>query len=518
MARKLALSLRTSVLLVVAAGLLVPAILVLPFAIDRVRHESDERIERQLDQYASILELGAREPLWSLSPQAVSPLVEALLNNPDVVSISIVDATAGPLMTIDRVRPGSKVRYVQRSVSYRQRDLGTVRIGMTGDSVRAEQAHRVWVLLVLTLVQLSLAAVLIFLFLRRRLVQPLERLGLAADRLASGELRHPVPQGGEDEIGRLAARMEGTRRELLQLFAELQTAREELEARVTLRTHDLAAANREQAALLERLRGAQAQLVQSEKLAALGSLVAGIAHELNTPIGNCLMAASTLEDQRRDFVRETEQGLRRSQLNTFLHGVGDATQSLVRNLQRAADLVVSFKQVAVDQTSSQRRRFDLQEIAHEIEVTLAPSFRKSRCRFVNAVPASLRFDSFPGPLGQVITNLATNAITHGLQDHAAGEFRLDAQALGASRVRLVCSDNGQGIPAEHLPRIFDPFFTTRLGTGGSGLGLHIAYNIVTGILGGTISVESTPGQGARFVLDLPLEAPHSEEESRELQA
>jgi len=516
MARKLALSLRTSVLLVVAAGLLVPALLVLPLAIESVRRESEERIQRQLDQYASILELGAREPLWSLSPQSASPLVEALLNNPDVVAVSIVDATAGPLVNVSRVTPGAKVLYAQRPVSYRQRDLGAVRIGMTGESVRAEQTHRMIGLLVLTLVQLGLAAVLIFFFLRRRMVQPLERLGLAADRLASGELRQPVPQGGEDEIGRLASRMEGTRRELLQLFAELQTARDELEARVALRTQDLAAANREQAALLERLSGTQAQLVQSEKLAALGSLVAGVAHELNTPIGNCLMAASTLDDHRRDFIRETEQGLRRSQLNTFLHGLGDATQSLVRNLQRAADLVVSFKQVAVDQTSSQRRRFELREVAHEIEVTLAPSFRKARCRFINAVPEGLQFDSFPGPLGQVITNLATNAITHGLEGQPAGEFRLEAQALGPRRVRLVCSDNGLGIAAEHLPRIFDPFFTTRLGTGGSGLGLHIVYNIVTGILGGTINVESPPGEGARFVLELPLEAPHSEEESRVL--
>ncbi|WP_374514383.1 PAS domain S-box protein, partial [Niveibacterium sp.] len=289
--------------------------------------------------------------------------------------------------------------------------------------------------------------------------------------------------------------------------AEVEEINRTLEDKVARRTHDLESANRELGELLNRLQTAQTQLVQSEKLAALGSLVAGVAHELNTPIGNCLMVATTLEDHRHELNAALESGLRRSTLSDFLTNLADGNDTLLRNLQRAADLVSSFKQVAVDQIGARRRVFDLREIAREIEVTLAPTFRKAGCSFSNEIPDALEFDSYPGPLGQVITNLATNAITHGFETHTGGRITIRAEAEGEQHVKLVFEDNGRGIPAEHLPRIFDPFFTTKLGRGGTGLGLNIVYNIVTGVLGGAIRVESATGEGTRFILTIPRRAP-----------
>lgn len=282
--------------------------------------------------------------------------------------------------------------------------------------------------------------------------------------------------------------------------AELAAINRQLEARVASRTHELAT-------MLSHLQATQNQLVQSEKLASLGALVAGIAHELNTPIGNSLMVASTLQDQRQEFLQEIARGLHRSTLDAFVENIGIGYDSLLHNLYRASELVTNFKELAVDQTSSRRRRFALHEIVHEIEVAQAPAVRRAGCAFHSDIPADIVLDSFPGPLSQIISNLTSNAITHGLDGIPAGEIRICATRLADQRIQLDFADNGRGIPAENLPRIFDPFFTTKLGRGGSGLGLHIVYNLVTGALGGSIEVTSRPGEGAHFCIRLPATAP-----------
>lgn len=772
-------SLRMTILGFVAIGLVLPAVLSLAVLTSRVSEETSLRIRFQLDQYADILAFGAREPLWNLNPESMQAQVEAVLKNPDVVFISVTDRATGPLITVDRTPKGVKVLRDTRKVRYKNRELGTVTVGVTGESLMAQNRQNIAGLTTTMLLQLTLATVLIFVLLRRQLVAPLEVLGKAADALAQGDLTHAVPKLGDNEIGRLGLRFESTRRELLDLFASLEdkntalvhqltertradqarreseelfkavfalsaepmivrrsrdnsrllsnpaweaafgaipddaqgeqdhyaqlwvdeenlrtcgerlnhdgrldqqevrlhrrdgsialmlasarrfenrgedcalwslhditaaraaenTLRESeqqfaalfqhapvplcivdvedearivdvnapfesdfgiprgtclgqtlaslglwpeaedgehfarllggenggkievwmpdaqrkpscrdisgshmqlhgrhhfvwsaidvtpiirakqqvdglnrnLEEKVARRTRALEESNQELAATIERLRQAQAQLVQSEKLAALGALVAGIAHELNTPIGNCMMVASTLEDARDEFTKKLEGGLRRSTLEEFLSSSRDGNETLIRNLRRAADLVTSFKQVAVDQTSSQRRSFDLHEIIREIEITLAPTLRKSHTRIHNEVAEGITFDSYPGPLGQIITNLANNAVTHGFEDRAeGGDITIYSEILTDGQVQLCVEDNGRGIPTEIQPRIFDPFFTTRLGSGGCGLGLHIVYNIVTSILGGQINVSSQIGKGSRFTLTLPRNAP-----------
>ncbi|MBI3714292.1 MAG: PAS domain-containing sensor histidine kinase [Burkholderiales bacterium] len=274
----------------------------------------------------------------------------------------------------------------------------------------------------------------------------------------------------------------------------------ELEQRVAVRTAELSEA-------LASLKRAQSELVQSEKLASLGSMVAGVAHELNTPVGNALMVASTLTDQQQQFEQSLDHGLSRSALNHFLLSVRDTSDILDRNLRRTADLINSFKQVAVDQTSEQRRHFDLRDLAHEVLVTMSPSLRKTTHALICEIPPDIHFDSFPGPLEQVLMNLTNNALRHGFEGRSNGQMRLQAELSSDGWVRLRFSDDGVGISDKNLQKIFDPFFTTKLGQGGSGLGLSIAYNIVTGMLGGKIEVHSELGRGSEFVIDLPLTAP-----------
>ena len=259
-----------------------------------------------------------------------------------------------------------------------------------------------------------------------------------------------------------------------------------------------------------RLQLAQAKLVEQEKMAALGSLVAGVAHELNTPIGNSLLMASTLEDMNLDFLAKVQSNnLRRSDLESFCSKSTDAAALLLRNLDTAASLISSFKQIAVDQTSDMRRSFDLRTVCEEVALTLSNRVRREGHTVRLEVEPGLTMDSFPGSLGQVLSNLILNAIVHALPGHAYGLITLQGRAIEGDLVQLVFRDNGVGIDAAHIDRIFEPFFTTRLGQGGSGLGLHICYNIICSILGGSISVSSVAGEGCCFTIVLPRVAPQT---------
>ncbi|OYT93707.1 MAG: hypothetical protein CFE43_03040 [Burkholderiales bacterium PBB3] len=288
---------------------------------------------------------------------------------------------------------------------------------------------------------------------------------------------------------------------------KIETLNAELESRVLARTAELRAINEELSQTLKTLQRAKDQLVQSEKLAALGSLVAGVAHELNTPIGNGLTVASSLEHRVEAFSGLLDVGMRRSDLQSFVDETRLAAEIITRNLSRAGQLVSSFKQVAVDQTSSHRRHFALASLIAENLLTLNAVTRKYACQIEVKVAAQIMMESYPGPLGQVLTNLINNALLHGFQPNDPGSIVIGAELVGDSWVALSVRDTGKGIDTDNLHRIFEPFFTTHLGQGGSGLGLHIVHNIVGGVLGGEIKVSSELGQGAEFSVLLPLVAP-----------
>jgi len=254
-----------------------------------------------------------------------------------------------------------------------------------------------------------------------------------------------------------------------------------------------------------RLQKTQEHLLAQEKLAALGSLVAGVAHELNTPIGNCLLVASTLQDGSRYLSSKLAgQTLRRSDLSNFCDEVKTSSEILMRGLSSAATLVSSFKQVAVDRTSEHRRSFDLRQVLHDIIATLNIRITQTGHSIEVNVPYNIHMDSYPGSLGQVISNLVDNAILHAFDKRQAGHMSINVSQVDGQRVLIAFSDDGAGIPEENQKRIFDPFFTTKLGQGGSGLGLNICYNITTSILHGNLSVKSSLGAGTSFYLDLPL--------------
>jgi len=256
------------------------------------------------------------------------------------------------------------------------------------------------------------------------------------------------------------------------------------------------------------LKIAQAQLVEREKMAALGSIVAGVAHELNTPIGNALLLASTLSarvDEMPAGAGSPEQD--HQNLNELKGTVLQVGGLIERSLRSAAQLVSSFKQVAVDQTADRRRSFDLAEVVGELAATMRNQLQPHQHELLLDIPPGITMDSHPGALIQVLSNLMVNALQHGLDGRTHGRISITALRLHKDAVAIVFSDTGCGISDAYLRRVFEPFFTTRLGSGGTGLGLSISYNIVTAVLGGSILVDSPAGSGARFRMTLPITAP-----------
>lgn len=294
---------------------------------------------------------------------------------------------------------------------------------------------------------------------------------------------------------------------------EIEELNLRLEARVLERTSKLEKAHAEIEDAMESLKLAQHELVRAEKLAALGSLVAGVAHELNTPIGNSVTVASTLYDKTKDFGTAVASGkLKRSILDNYMEDAGTACELLLRSLSQANDLISSFKQVAVDQASAQRRRFDLRLVVEEVAATLAPMLKITPFKLELELADNVVMDSFPGSIGQVITNLVTNSLAHAFEGRERGVMHLRTWRRGLHMVEMVFADDGAGIPENDMKRVFDPFFTTKLGRGGSGLGLHIVYNLVTRVLGGKIQAASQLDMGTRFQISLPMKAPDKERE------
>jgi signal transduction histidine kinase len=360
----------------------------------------------------------------------------------------------------------------------------------TFDRTLADISRRVMSIAVMFLGIILSAGVLIALSIRL----PLQQIMAAMHAITSGDYGRKVQgTGARDEIGAMARAVE--------VFRENAIAKR--------KTEDELRASKEKAegALLE-LNAAQQNLIDAERLAALGGLVAGVAHEVNNPIGISLTVASSLSRRAEMFEAElrSDSPLRRSQLEEFVRNARDAAGQLVANLHRAGELIQSFKQVAVDRSHAERRQFNLGEATDQIIASLRPVLKRSPITLSVDVPEGLVIDGYPGSYGQILTNLFLNAATHAFADGRAGAITVSARPRGAEDVEIIFADNGAGMTPDVQRQAFDPFFTTRRNEGGTGLGLHIVYNLVTQQLGGRMVLDSRLGQGTTFRIIMPRAA------------
>jgi len=408
--------------------------------------------------------------------EGLTKLSEQLASRTELLRNSIDASQAETIGAIDEL-----------SVKMRQREQ---KAQETFDRTLAEISRRVLSIAVIFLGIILSAGVMIALSIRL----PLHQIMSAMQAITSGDYDRQV-QGtaARDEVGAMARAVE--------VFRESAIAKRA--------TEDELRASKEQAegALLE-LRAAQQNLIDAERLAALGGLVAGVAHEVNNPIGISLTVASSFARRAEMFEAElkSDTQLRRSQLEDFVRTSRDASQQLVANLQRAGELIQSFKQVAVDRSHAERRQFSLSEATDQIIASLRPVLKKAVISLSVDVPDGLVIDGYPGSYGQILTNLFLNAANHAFVDGRSGTISITARARGPDDIEIIFADDGAGMTPDVQRQAFDPFFTTRRNEGGTGLGLHIVYNLVTQQLGGRMMLDSRLGQGTTFRIIMPKTA------------
>jgi PAS domain S-box-containing protein len=294
----------------------------------------------------------------------------------------------------------------------------------------------------------------------------------------------------------------------INVAAEEVTERKRAEAALHASERELRSAKDAAEAALRHLQETQNFLIEAEKLAALGRLVAGVAHEINNPVGTSLTVASSLERKTAVIADELTHGiLKRSALNEFLANSRAAASQLVANLNQAAEMIESFKQVAIDRNYSNQRIFDLGDLTERVIRSLRPGLEEQSVTLRVDCQPGLTMNSYPGPYGQVLTNLFLNSVTHAFPDGRKGTVTVRVQASGDENVEILFSDTGRGMSLDVRRKAFDPFFTTRRDRGCTGLGLHIVHTIVTNGLGGRVNLDSDLDQGTRVRIVLPRVAP-----------
>lgn len=355
-------------------------------------------------------------------------------------------------------------------------------------------------------------------WLQRRFTSPIETLLAVVQQVARRKDFHiRAPETNIKEFNMLGRafnsmleRIEQQINKLQQAEHEIRQLNQELEQKVEDRTDALKSSNQELLNTLATLHQYQNQIVETEKMASLGQMVAGVAHEVNTPIGLGVTASTLLQDKLADIKKAyDEKKLTSSQLSRFLEESGENLAIIYRNLERAAALINSFKRVAVDQSNDNRRQFNMLQLINEVLLSLRPHLKKTQHQVIVDCPEELEIDSKPGAINQVLINLIMNSLIHAFDQKEQGEIHISV-TINNNRCLLFYSDNGAGVPEAIKKRIFDPFVTTKRGEGGSGLGMHLVYNLVTQALNGKIQLDSTLGHGIEIKIDFPVivRSPH----------
>lgn len=347
----------------------------------------------------------------------------------------------------------------------------------------------------------------------RRISKPVGRVTELARQIAAGKRPTRWPHGGIEELNTLSDHLKAMSDAISKREEELRDLNEGLEARVADRTQELTKANEDLKKAVVEIEQARDELLQSEKVAALGRMVAGISHELNTPLGNGRMAVSTLGARLETFQERLANGARQQDLDKFLETVAMSVEIAENNLIRASDLVRSFKEISADRTASRRRKVVLKELLDEVALTLTPLLKKSPATLEIDAPTTIWVDSYPGELGQIVSNLVENATIHAFKERDSGKITIKVEQPADDTVTILVKDDGIGMPQEVVRKAFDPFFTTALGQGGTGLGLYIVHKTVGTVLGGTIALKSKSGQGTAFTIRIPVVAPASDTNS-----
>ncbi len=492
-----------------------------------------QKLVTQLEGYVSIIAFNAKNSILQddadtednrlNSFKAVDILhnIHIYKKQPDTAELSFFASYnrdgVGPFpVQFDRVQqfltPNISSNYIEltKPIVNESGTIGYAYVRASQDELSAYTQTRILLDILIALVALG-SAFFISSRLQQRFTTPIENLLDVVQKVSKDknyQIRAPIaPIKEYNMLGRAFNTMLDR---IEQQISKLQQAEQEnrqltlsLEQKIAHRTDALKTSNQELLNTLATLHQYQNQIVETEKMASLGQMVAGVAHEVNTPIGLGVTASTLLQDKLADIQKAyDEKKLTSSQLAKFLAESKENLGIIYRNMERAASLISSFKRVAVDQSNDNRRQFNMLQLINEVLLSLRPNLKKTQHQVVVSCPSELVLDSKPGPINQILINLIMNSLIHAFDNIEQGEINI-AVVVAQNNCQLVYTDNGAGVPESIKRRIFDPFVTTKRGEGGSGLGLHLVYNLVTQALNGKIQLESSLGQGIRIQIDFP---------------
>jgi signal transduction histidine kinase len=494
-------------------------------------HEERGRVAETVDLVLDMVTDPAASAAYAIDSALAQRIADRLISSPDILLAEIKDNFGHSLGRAERPPADPRLTriaaYALAPMASSQRALfdntaigkkihvGDLTVAVDNGVIIENLRNDISRMVLSSMIRAIVIAAIVAVLFHVLTTGPLLRLaGAVAALEPSQPIRQLVaepPGHARDELGvmtlainRLIMAFQNSLEDRDRIGEDLRQLAESLERRVEERTVELARTN-------ENLRLAMDHLVATEKLASLGQLVAGVAHELNTPIGNILTVASTLQTRVDAFSARIRAGsIQRSVLDTFVTESLTATGMLVRAAETAAEMIRTFKQVAVDQGSFGRRRFDLAVTVRELLSSMRNKLKKSLISIDLDIPDGLILDNHPGPIEQILTNFIMNSLLHAFDEGQSGTIQVTARRQGDD-LALTYRDNGRGMPEETARHAFDPFFTTKFGQGGSGLGLYIVHNLVTGVLSGTVRMTTAPGAGTRFDLLFPLDAASARE-------
>lgn len=497
------MKLRFKVLIrVLIVFILVCIIFIYSYIINRKNEELKELINR-IEFTGNLLAQINSSPLYEFDSEKLETNLKSFLYDPDICSISLqgIDEVID-LAFNDPDKECKNTVSVVKKIFYSDIYIGTIEILFTTDNIDTRVEESIKHFLVILSASICLIVISLVLILNKTF-EPIKILTELSKDISNGNLDRDILVDQNDEVGVLSRSFLKMRDSIRQKIEELSYAnsqlnehKQNLEVLVESRTNELSES-------FERLKKTQEQLVESEKMASLGGLVAGISHEINTPIGIGVTAASHLEEEAVLFNKKYSEGaISRKNLELFIHDVIEASKLILSNMNKADRLIQSFKKVAVDQTSELNRKFYIHEYIKEILTSLMVEFRHTKHEIKTVCKEDFIVDSYPGALSQIITNLLLNSLIHGFENIDRGLITLAIERSNHD-VIITYSDTGIGISKENIKKVFEPFYTTKRGHGGTGLGLHIVYNLVSQTLGGNIKCESGIGKGVKFYLRFP---------------
>ena len=459
--------------------------------------------------------------LWKLDQDQIGIQLDGIMKLPDIGFASITEIVADKEEAVfyRGDREGEFPIFRQFQLFYNETLVGNLEVGATLDNVYDRLLKKFLVILGSQAIKTFLVSICILTIVHLLVVRHLNSLsrftqGLDLDNLDK-QLKLDKPNKNpeqSDAIDQLATTLSSMQDNIrLQLSAkkkaqdQLQQLNDELEQRVRYRTATLKHTNERLETALQELTETKDKLVESEKMAALGELVSGVAHEINTPVGNSLTSASLISDITEDFQGKLADGtLTQHHAEDFSRDLSEASELINANLQRASALIANFKQIAVDQTKEQTSAFNIRQNLQDTLAMLNKEIKQCPCQVELNCDPEITVVSYPGGFTQVFDNLISNSLLHGFKDRDDGRIKIDIEQR-QQNLHILYRDNGRGIPEQIRHRIFNPFVTSSR-SGGSGLGTHLVYNLVTQLLQGTISCSSDGETGTEFKIQIPLNA------------